>query len=203
VSDEKELKPLTKKHQRVLDEYLLCWVQWRAYVKVYPDKTPEVARVLSSRLFADDNFSAHLEARLNEVHMSADEALKLTAEIARSDLGVFFKVVDEWMFNPLPSYEILDEQEVERKKDDGTKEKVVSYRVRHVALDMDKVIDPRYSYLLKSFSDSTKFGLKIETHSKHEAIRDILKVKGKIKSDNQFELVVRYANPNDKPTDSA
>lgn len=84
-----ELKPLSKKHQRVLDEYLICFVQWRAYKVVYPKSSDEVARTLASRLFADANFSAHLLARLNEAHMSADEALKLTADIARGDVTEF------------------------------------------------------------------------------------------------------------------
>lgn len=82
-----ELKPLSRKHQRVLDEYLIGFNQWRAYKKVYPKITDESARTMSSRLFADVNFLAHLTKRLNEAHMSADEALKLTADIARGDIG--------------------------------------------------------------------------------------------------------------------
>jgi flagellar hook-basal body complex protein FliE len=82
-----ELKPLSKKHERVLSEYLLRFNQWQAYKAVYPKITDEAARTASSRLFATDNFRAHLEERLNEVHMSANEALRLTADIARGDIG--------------------------------------------------------------------------------------------------------------------
>lgn len=85
-----ELKPLNKKHQKVLDEYLLCFNQWRAYKTAFPKVTDESARSLSSKLFADVNFSAHLSARLDEVHMGADEALKLQADIARGDITQFF-----------------------------------------------------------------------------------------------------------------
>lgn len=81
-----ELKPLNKRQQRVLDEYLICFNQWRAYKVVFPKVTDESARSLSSRLFADANFSGHVAARLNEAHMSADEALKLQADIARGDI---------------------------------------------------------------------------------------------------------------------
>ena len=84
-----ELNPLSKKHEKVLSEYLLCFNQWRAYKKAYPNITDEAARTASSRLFATDNFSAHLNARLAEVHMSADEALKHMADIARGDIGEF------------------------------------------------------------------------------------------------------------------
>ena len=85
-----ELKPLNKKHKKVLDEYLICFVQWRAYKAAYPESSDDVCRTSSSRLFANDNFKAHLSARLNEAHMSADEALKLQADIARGDITQFF-----------------------------------------------------------------------------------------------------------------
>ena len=90
MADKNEIKPLNKKQQMVLDEYFICFNQWRAYKKVYPNVTDESARALSSKLFADLNFSAHLAARLDEAHMSADEALKLQADIARGDLTKFF-----------------------------------------------------------------------------------------------------------------
>ena len=173
-----ELKPLSKKHQQVLSEYLLCWSQWKAYHKIYPSVTPESARVMSSKLFADANFSAHLKARLDEVHMSADEALKLLAQIAHADMGVFWKVVDEWMFNPLSSYEILDEREVLDDSTDPPKMRI-SYRVRHVALDTDKLVDPQYSRLIQEFTDSRKSGLSIKTYNKHDAVKDVLKVHGR------------------------
>jgi hypothetical protein len=90
--EKKELKPLSKKHQRVLDEYLICFNQTAAYRKVYPKATYDSARNLSSNLFANTNFSLHLKARLDEAQMTADEALKLTAEIARGDLADFMEI---------------------------------------------------------------------------------------------------------------
>lgn len=89
--EEKQLKPLSKVNQKILDEYLLCFNQWRAYKKGHPNVTNESARTLSSKLFADVNFAGHLAARLNEVHMSADEALKLLADMARGDIGQFME----------------------------------------------------------------------------------------------------------------
>lgn len=89
MANEQTLKPLTKKHQKVLDEYLLGFNQWKAYKSAFPTVTDESARSLSSKLFADVNFAAHLTARLNEVHMSAEEALKLQADIARGDITAF------------------------------------------------------------------------------------------------------------------
>lgn len=86
-----EKKPLSKVDQKILDEYLLCFNQWRAYKKGHPKVTDESARSLSSKLFADLNFKAHLQDRLDEVHMSADEALKLLADMARGDIGEFME----------------------------------------------------------------------------------------------------------------
>lgn len=170
------VKPLSRKQQVFVDEYLKCFNGAEAARRAgYSENR---ARQTANDLLSNSDVSLQIQSRMNEIHMGADEALKLTADIARGDLGAFFKIVDEWVFNPLPSYDILDEREVV----DDTKEppeKRISYRVRHVALDMDKVIDPRYSWMLKSFSDSSKFGLKIETHDRYSAIRDILKIHGK------------------------
>ena len=96
-----ELKPLSKKHQRVLDQYLSCFNQTEAYHKVYPKVTYDSARAASSALFATLNFSAHLNARLNEAHMSADEALKLQADIARGDITQFFTPIGNLDFDKL------------------------------------------------------------------------------------------------------
>lgn len=180
MGEAKELKPLSKKHKRVQDEYLKCWNQTKAYQAVYPNSEYESARTAAARLFANDNFSAHLNLRLNEAHMSADEALARQAEIGRASLGTFFKVVDEWMFNPLPEYEILDEKEVIEETDKGPVKRI-SYRVLHIVLDTEKVMDPQYSHLIKRFTNSRKTGLSIEMYSAQEAHRDALKVAGKLK----------------------
>lgn len=82
MSDEKELEPLSPEHQIVLNEYLKCWNKTRAYKKGFPKSSDEVARTMACRLFANANMKAHVQARLDESHMSADEALKMLAEIA-------------------------------------------------------------------------------------------------------------------------
>jgi phage terminase, large subunit, PBSX family len=92
MSDEQELKPLSDKHRRVMDAYLLCWKKGDAYREVYGPKGDSGA---ATKLFKDPNFAAHLSARLDEVHLSADEALKLLADIARGDLGDFLKITKD------------------------------------------------------------------------------------------------------------
>lgn len=181
MSDGKRLKPLSKKHQRFVAEYLKCFNGTRAYMVTYPGIAYESARAAASKLLTKDNIIAAIDEEKNAALMQADEAMKIVTDIANGDMGVFYKMVDEWMFNPLPSYEILDEKEVERERDDGTKEKAVSYRVRHVVLDMDKVMDPRYSHLIQEFKDSRRSGLSIKTYNRHDAARDVLKMHGKFK----------------------
>ena len=199
--EENHKKPLTKKQRVFIDEYLKCFNATEAARRAgYSDAT---AYAIGWENLRKPEIKAEIDARLDEVHMSANEALKLTADLARIDIGVFFKVVDEWMFNPLPTYEILDEKEVI----DDTKEppeKRTSYRVRHVVLDVDKVQDPRYSWMLKSFSDSHKFGMKIETHDRHAAIRDVLKVHGKVRDpESTVKVEIVYADTQNNPSKSA
>lgn len=149
-------------------------------MSTHPRSSYEAARVSASKWLAKPNIKAEVEARLAELQMSADEALKRNSDIARGDMGVFYKVIDEWMFNPLPTHEILDVREVIDTEATPPKKRI-SYRVRHVVLDMDKVMDPNYSYLIKSFSDSRRSGLKIELYPADAAIERVLRVHGKFK----------------------
>jgi len=83
---------LSKKHTAFVDEYLRCFNATEAYLRVYPKSSRESARANAARLIATDSVSEHIQARLSEVHMSADEALKLTADIARGDLSDFMAI---------------------------------------------------------------------------------------------------------------
>ena len=169
-----DLKPLNKKQKRVLDEYLICFVQWKAYKVAYPDSSDEVCRTSSSRLFADANFQAHLQARLNEAHMSADEALKLTADIARGDITEF-----------ITPYGNLD---IDLLKNSGKGRLVKKIKQKTVTKIGKGEKD----------EDTEVLDTEIELYSAQEAIRDILKVHDKIKDGTgKFELVIRYASEKD------
>ena len=89
MSEKQELKPLSKKHQIVLDSYLVSWNQTKAYRIAYPAASETVARTMASRLFADANMQAHIRERTSELHMSADEALSRMAEMAKGDIADF------------------------------------------------------------------------------------------------------------------
>jgi len=168
---------LTRKRQAWIDEYFQCWNATEAARRVgfaHPNTQ-------GPRLLLDVSIQALISARLKEKQMSADEALIILAEQARADLGDFFKVVEEWTFYPLPTQEILGQKEVVDDSDEDDPKTRISYWVRHVVIDMDKLLDPRYSIKLKKFTDSPKNGLGIEIHDKQAAIDKILRVAGKYK----------------------
>jgi hypothetical protein len=175
-----ELAKLSVRDLETLDEYFRNgYNATKAYLSTHPDSSYNAARSSAADFLARPNVRAEIERRLAEKHMSAEEAIERITNIGRGDLGLFYKVVDEWMFNPLSSYEILDEKEVIDDTDPEKPVKRISYRVRHVALDMDKVMDPQYSPLIKEFTDDGR-KLSIKLHSSHEAQRDILKLHGKL-----------------------
>ena len=168
---------MNNKQTVFVEEYLKCWNAAEAARRAgYSENT---ARQMGYENLTKPDIKAAIQERLAEVHMSADEALALQSEIARSNIGVFFKVIEEWMFDPLPTYEILGQKEVVDDSDESNPIKRISYWVRHVAIDLDKVIDPRYSHLIHKFTDSRRTGLGIETYDKQTAIRDALKVHGR------------------------
>lgn len=155
MSDElKPLKPLSKKHKRVLDEYLICFVQWKAYKAVYPESSEEVCRTSSSRLFADANFNAHLEARLNESFMSSNEALKLMADIARGDIGDFV--------NDFGGVDILKAREA------GKTRLIKKIKTRTITINGKQ-------------EDKEVVEEEVELYPADAALRDILKIHGKYK----------------------
>ena len=86
IEPTQELPPLSDKHQLVLEHYLTCWNQTEAYARVY-NVDRHSASVLAWRLFKQPNFAAHLNIRREEIHMTADEAIKLTSDIARGDVA--------------------------------------------------------------------------------------------------------------------
>lgn len=87
-----ELKPLNRKHQRFVEEYLQTFNGTQAYLRVYPKSTYDAARANAARLLASDNIAAAVKERLDEAHMSADEALKLLSGMARGDIAELMDV---------------------------------------------------------------------------------------------------------------
>lgn len=84
-----EDKPLSRKHQKFVAEYLKRWNGTRAYMAVYPAASEETARANASDLLSKTNIANAVAVRIKEAHMSADEAMEILASHARGDIGVF------------------------------------------------------------------------------------------------------------------
>lgn len=168
-----ELKPLSKKHQRVQDEYLICFNQTRAYMAVYPTVAYESAKTASARLFANDNFLAHLQARLDEVHMSVNEALKLQADIARADVG---DIMEPTTFG----YNF----DMKKAKETGFTKLIKKVKQKTVTI-MGKG---------ENSEDTEIHTIEIELYDSQAAIRDALKVHGKfterVEVDNKGQITL-------------
>jgi hypothetical protein len=149
---------------------------------VYHSNSYEAAGANASRLLKNDRIATEISRRMAEMQASADEALIVVAEQMRADISIFYKISEEWTFYPRPTDDVIDQKEIEVLDVDGkpTGEKKISYWVRHVSIDPYKLIDPQYSHLLKSFSDTDK-GMKIEVSDKLVAADKILRVHGKYK----------------------
>lgn len=94
-----EAPKLNKRQQVFIDEYLKCFNGAEAARRAgYSDSR---ARITASELLADSNISEQIKVRLSEVHMSADEALKLQADIARGDITQFFTPLGNIDFDKL------------------------------------------------------------------------------------------------------
>lgn len=80
-------KPISRKHEKFINEYLKCWNGTRAYMCVYPKSSYESAGARASELLGNARISAVITERMNEAHMSADEALEILAAHARGDVA--------------------------------------------------------------------------------------------------------------------
>ncbi len=85
MTDEKP--KLTHKQQVFISEYLKSFNATGAAIAAgYSEKT---AYAMGWENLRKPDIQAEIQSRLDEVHMSADEALKLTADIARGDITEF------------------------------------------------------------------------------------------------------------------
>jgi len=85
-----EEKPkLSKADEVFVSEYLLSFNATLAYKKAHPSAKDTTAASNGWKLLRKTEIREAIQSRLDEVHMSAEEALKLTADIARGDVTEF------------------------------------------------------------------------------------------------------------------
>lgn len=76
---------LTRKQQIFIDEYLKCWNATEAARRAgYSERS---AYSQGWENLRKPEIQSAIQARLDEVHMSANEAIKLHSDIARGDIG--------------------------------------------------------------------------------------------------------------------
>lgn len=180
---------LSNKQRVFVEEYLTDFNATQAALRAgYSERS---AYSIGQENLSKPEIAAEIKARLTEKTMSADEVLIRITEQAKSDLGAFFKTVERWTFHPLPTYDVLDTKEVPILDPAGnpTGEVKISYLVRHVAIDTDKLVDPAYSHLLHKFNDSPKSGIGIELYNKQNALQ-ILAKHYNLTGDRQEETVI-------------
>ena len=148
-----------RNRQRVfIDEYLKDFNATQAAIRAgYSVKT---ARQIGSQNLSKLDIKAEIEQRLAEVHMSADEALKLLADIARGDMGEIMDVYSTG-FN-------LDMQRAKERGLTRLIKKVKQRTVTHIA---------------KSESDEDRevVDLEVELYPADAALDKVLRVHGKYK----------------------
>jgi hypothetical protein len=151
-----EPKALTRKQQVFVDEYLKTWNAAEAARRAgYSERS---AYSQGWENLRKPEIKALIDARLDEVHMSADEALKLTADIARGDMA-----------------ELMDATSVGFNLDMAqAKEKGLTKLIKKVKQKTTIFIAKK-----ESEEDREITELEIELYSALDAIRDVLKVHGK------------------------
>lgn len=187
---------LSPKRQAFVEEYLRSWNATSAALAAgYSDNT---AGSQGQRLLKNVEIQQAVEQRLKTKAMGTDEVLARLSDQARSDMGVFFIKTERWTEWPTPTQEIIDTSiEVDDKGREHT-----NYKVRTIIIDLDKLLDPRYSRLIKKFVDSPKNGLSLELYDAQAALnligrnlglfKDRLELTGK--DGAPFSYKVTYTN---------
>lgn len=151
-----EDKPkLTHKQQVFIDEYLKTFNATASAIAAgYSEKT---ARQAGSENLSKPDIKAEIQARLAEIHMSADEALKLLADIARGDVTEFI--------TPFGNIDI-------DKIRDGGKGRLIKKIKQRTITKIGKT---------DKDEDTETLDTEIELYPADAAIRDILKIHGRYK----------------------
>lgn len=152
-----------KRPSRLWYEAAETW-QWKARAQAWDQHLTNLA-------------DAEVEARWRDRIMGETEVLGRMSEFGRNDVRNFFKATERWTENPLPSEEILEEEEFV-KTVDGKPVVCTRYKVKKVVLDMDAFLDPEMSFRVRKFSDSPKNGLSFELYDAPAALVNVGKHNG-------------------------
>ena len=172
-----ENRKLTAKQRLFIDYYLQCFNAAEAARRA--GYSPKTAKQIGQENLSKPDLQAEIQERLNEVHMSADEALKLLADMARGDVAQIMDITSMG-FN-------LDMRKAQELGLTRLIKKVKQKTVTHIA---------------KSESDEDRevVDLEVELYDAQAALDKILRVAGKYKDSvdltsggKTIEIKVRYA----------
>jgi phage terminase small subunit len=167
-----EGKKLTPKQRLFVDYYLQCFNASEAARRA--GYSPKTARQIGQENLTKPDIQAEIQERLKEVHMSADEALKLLADMARGDVAQIMEISSVG-FN-------LNMSKAQEKGLTRLIKKVKQKTVTHIA---------------KSESDEDRevVDLEVELYDAQAALDKILRVAGKYKDlgseENPLSVVVK------------
>ena len=83
---------LSRKRRAFIDEYLRDFNASQAAIRAgYSERT---SRQIASRLLKNPEIAEEIERRMDELSMSAEEAILRMSDLARGDLGDFFTFID-------------------------------------------------------------------------------------------------------------
>lgn len=150
-----ETKPLTNKQKLFIDYYLQCWNAAEAARRAgYSERS---AYSQGWENLRKPEIQSAISARLDEAHMSADEALAILASHARGDIGEFLDISSVGFS--------LDLEEAQKKG----------------ITKLIKKIEQKVITINGKQEDKEIITTKIELHDPQAAARDVLKIHGRYK----------------------
>ena len=172
---------LTKAQEVFISEYLQCFNATEAYSRAYPKAKRDSARANGCKLLANTDILAIIQARLVEVHMSADEAIKRLSDMARGDIGQFM--------------DRLGNLDIQAARDAGITPLIKKIKQRTVTKIGKSETD----------DDTEIHDLEIELYDSQAALDKILKVHGKYSDAPTVNVNMSWKDfvlANNKPTES-
>lgn len=147
---------MTNKQRIFIDEYLKSLNATKAAIRAgYSEKT---AYSIGQENLKKPDIKSEIDARMQASHMSADEALRLTSDIARGDIGD--------LLNDAGYLDILKAKELGLTR---LLRKVKQKTTVRIGRDDEE--------------DTEITEIEFEMYSAHEAQRDILKIGGRLNGD--------------------
>lgn len=172
MTEEAQPRKLNKAQEVFISEYIQCFNATEAYSRAYPKAKRTTAGTNGHELLKNTEIAARIQARLAEVHMSADEALKLTADIARGDIA---QLMDITSMGGVVDLKTAQERGLT---------KLIKKIKQKTTIRNAKTAEGE---------DSETHEIELELYDAQAALRDILKVNEKLSDTTQVKVIVEYA----------